>query len=73
MQRTIIRYSIDPNNTYNSDETGFAMGLTVTAKGITWDKYHNERLLLQPGNRKQVTAMQCTNAWGGRCLRVEKS
>ena len=48
----------------NVQETGFAMGLTATAKVITRAEYYSRRSLLQPGNREWVTAIECTNASG---------
>jgi hypothetical protein len=35
VQKTIVRYGIDPDDVYNFDETGFAMGLTANAKVVT--------------------------------------
>lgn len=61
-QKTILQYGIDPDDVYNFDETGFAMGLTATAKVITRAEYYGRRSLLQPGNREWVTAVECTNA-----------
>ena len=64
VQQTILQYGIDPDDIYNFDETGFAMGLTATAKVITRAEYYGRRSLLQPGNREWVTAIECTNASG---------
>lgn len=64
VQITILQYGIDPDDIYNFDETGFAMGLTATAKVITRAEYYGRRSLLQPGNREWVTAIECTNASG---------
>ena len=52
VQRTILQFGIDPDDIYNFDETGFAMGLTATAKVITRSEYYGRRSLLQPGNRE---------------------
>lgn len=49
---------------YNFDETGFAMGLTATAKVITRTEYYGKRALLQPGNREWVTVIECISAAG---------
>jgi hypothetical protein len=64
VQKTISEFGIDPDDIYNFDETGFAMGLTATAKVITRAEYYGRRSLLQPGNREWVTAVECTNALG---------
>ena len=64
VQKTILQYGIDPDDIYNFDETGFAMGLTATAKVITRREYYGRRSLLQPGNREWVTAIECINAAG---------
>ena len=64
VQNTILQYGINPNNIYNFDETGFTMGLTATAKVITRAEYYGQRSLLQPGNCKWVTTIECTNALG---------
>ena len=44
--KTIISYGIDPDDIYNFDETGFAMGLIATAKVITRKEYYGRRPLL---------------------------
>jgi hypothetical protein len=64
VQKTIISYGIDPDDIYNFDETGFAMGLIATAKVITRKEYYGRRTLLQPGNRAWVTTIECINASG---------
>ena len=51
VQKTILSYGIDPDDIYNFDETGFAIGLIATAKVITRREYYGRRSLLQPGNR----------------------
>jgi hypothetical protein len=64
VQRTILQYGIDPDDIYNFDETGFAMGLIATAKIVTRAEYYGRRVLLQPGNRAWVTTIECINASG---------
>jgi hypothetical protein len=64
IQRTIMQYGILPEDIYNFDETGFAMGLISTTKVITRAEYYGRRSLLQPGNREWVTAMETINATG---------
>jgi hypothetical protein len=67
---TILSYGIDPDDIYNSDETGFAMGLIATAKEITRKEFYGRRSLLQPGNRAWVTTIECINASRGEFLRA---
>ena len=64
VQSSILQYGINLDDIYNFDETGFAMGLTTTAKVITRAEYYGQRSLLQPGNHKWVTSIKCTNASG---------
>lgn len=64
VQKTILQYGIDPNDIYNFDETGFAMGLTATAKVTTRAEYYGRRSPLQPGNHEWVTAIECINTSG---------
>ena len=64
VQKTILQYGIDPDDIYNFDETGFAMGLIATAKVVTRAEYYGRRPLLQPGNRTWVTTIECINASG---------
>ncbi|OQD96210.1 hypothetical protein PENVUL_c095G02354 [Penicillium vulpinum] len=52
VQKTILQFGIDPDDIYNFDETGFAMGLISTAKVITRSEFYDRRSLLQPGNRE---------------------
>ena len=64
VQKTILQFGIHPDDVYNFDETGFAMGLIATAKVITRSEFYGRRSLLQPGNREWVTAIECTNSSG---------
>jgi hypothetical protein len=64
VQKTILQYGIDPDDIYNFDETGFAMGLISTAKVVTRREYYGRRGLLQPGNREWVTTIECINSSG---------
>jgi hypothetical protein len=50
VQETILKYGIVPEDIYNFDETGFAMGLCATAKVITSSDRYGRPNLLQPGN-----------------------
>jgi predicted HTH domain antitoxin len=67
VQKTIYDYGINSDDIYNFDETGFAMGMTATAKVITRAEYYGRRSILQPGNREWVTSIECVGA-SGYCL-----
>jgi hypothetical protein len=60
----ISEYGILPEDIYNFDETGFAMGLCATAKVITGSDRYARPELLQPGSREWVTAIEATNSTG---------
>ncbi|CAP79192.1 Pc06g01990 [Penicillium rubens Wisconsin 54-1255] len=64
VEKTILQFGIDPDDVYNFNETGFAMGLTATTRVISRSEYYGRRALLQPGNREWVTVIKCTNAAG---------
>jgi transposase len=51
VQEVITAYGILSEDIYNFDETGFAIGLTTTARVITRAEYYGRRSVLQPGNR----------------------
>jgi hypothetical protein len=64
VRETILKYGIVPEDIYNFDETGFAMGLCATAKVITGSDRYGRPKLLQPGNREWVTAIEAVNSMG---------
>jgi hypothetical protein len=64
IKETILQFGIDPDDVYNFDETGFAIGLITTTRVISRSEYYGRRALLQPGNREWVTVIECTNAAG---------
>jgi hypothetical protein len=64
VQRVIDENGIQPEDIYNFDETGFAMGLISTQKVVTRAEYYGRRRLLQPGNREWVTAVEAICADG---------
>ena len=64
VKKTILQFAIDPDDVYNFDETGFAMGLIATTRVISRSEYYGRRALLQPGNREWVTVIECINASG---------
>jgi hypothetical protein len=62
--KTILQFGIDPDDVYNFDETGFAIGLIATTRVISRSEYYGRRALLQPRNREWVTVIECTNTAG---------
>jgi hypothetical protein len=64
VQEAMLEYGILPEDIYNFDETGFAMGLCATAKVITGSDRYSRPYLLQPGNREWVTAIEAVNSTG---------
>jgi hypothetical protein len=58
VQRAIDENGIQPEDIYNFDETGFAMGLISAQKVVTRAEYYGRRSILQPGNREWVTAIE---------------
>jgi predicted HTH domain antitoxin len=46
VQKTICDYGINSDDIYNFNETGFAMGITATAKVITRVEYYGRRSIL---------------------------
>jgi hypothetical protein len=49
---------------YNFDETGFAMGVIATTKVVTRSEILQKPILLQPGQREWVTAIECISSTG---------
>jgi hypothetical protein len=64
VQRVIDENGIQPEDIYNFDETGFAMGLISSQKVVTRAEYYGRRSILQPGNREWVTAIETICADG---------
>jgi hypothetical protein len=63
VKATIEKYGILGDDIYNFDETGFALGLTATAKVITRRTY-GRRAVLQPRNREWVTSIEAISTGG---------
>jgi phage terminase large subunit-like protein len=57
------QYNILSEDIFNFDETGYAMGVIVTAKVVTGILTHHT-VHIQPGNRKWITAVECISAVG---------
>ena len=60
----MMQYGIAYEDIYNFDETGYAMGLTATAKVVTRAEMYGWRQVIQPGNREWVTSIECVNSMG---------
>lgn len=64
VQRVVDEKGIQPEDIYNFDETGFAMGPIATAKVVTRAEYYSWRAVLQPRNREWVTAIELVSPSG---------
>ncbi|USP76146.1 plasma membrane calcium-transporting atpase 2 [Curvularia clavata] len=64
VEETRQTYSVLDQDIYNFDETGFAIGVTTTSKVVTSSNRVGRAVVVQPGNREWVTAIECVNASG---------
>jgi DDE superfamily endonuclease. len=64
VEETISRYGILPDDIYNFDEIGFAIGLVSTVKVVTRANYYGRRSVIQLGNRVWVTTVETINTLG---------
>jgi len=64
VQRIIDENGIQPEDIYNFDETGFAMGMIAAQKVVTRADYYGRRAVFQPGNREWVTTIETICADG---------
>jgi hypothetical protein len=64
VQNTIAKYSIQPGDTWNFDETGFMMGLIQSGMVVTGSERQGRLKSVQPGNREWITAIPAINAEG---------
>ncbi|KAI1675982.1 Transposase [Pyrenophora tritici-repentis] len=67
VEETRQTYGVLDQDIYNFDETGFAMGVAATSKVVTSADRVGRAVVVQPGNREWVTAIECVNA-SGWCL-----
>ncbi|USP76460.1 hypothetical protein yc1106_03734 [Curvularia clavata] len=67
VEETRQTYGVLDQDIYNFDETGFAMGVAGTSKVVTSSDRVGRAVIIQPGNREWVTAIECANA-SGWCL-----
>jgi len=61
---TIAKYSIQLEDIYNFDETGFMMGIIQSGIVVTGTDRRGKPKLVQPGNREWITVIQAINAEG---------
>jgi hypothetical protein len=61
---TVQKYGILPEDTYNFDETGFALGIASTSRVVTASDRRGKPPQLQPGDREWVTAIETINTSG---------
>ena len=64
VQNTITKYGIDVADIFNFDETGFMMGVILSAMVVTSTDRCRKPKLSQPGNREWVTVIQGVNSQG---------
>ena len=64
MQETTTEYSIYNDDIYNFDETGFQIGVILTAKVIIRSNQAGRPKITQPGNREWVIAIETISARG---------
>jgi hypothetical protein len=64
VEETRQTYGVLDQDIYNFDETGFAMGVAATSKVVTSSDRVGRAVVIQPGNREWVTAIECVNASG---------
>ena len=64
VRNTIAKYGIQEEDIYNFDETGFQMGVITTAKVVTGSERSLRPVIIQPGNREWVTAIECASSYG---------
>ncbi|EED11564.1 conserved hypothetical protein [Talaromyces stipitatus ATCC 10500] len=68
VREVTLEYGILPEDIYNFDETGFAMGLCATAKVVTGSDRYARPKLLQPVNREWATAIEQLIRLDGPCF-----
>ena len=64
VRTTINKYSVQPENIHNFNETGFQIGVIGSIKMVTGLERRIRPTLIQLGNQKQVTIIQGIYATG---------
>ncbi|KAF7569858.1 hypothetical protein PtrM4_122730 [Pyrenophora tritici-repentis] len=62
VEETRQTYGVLYQDIYNFDETRFAIGVAGTSKVVTSSERVGRAVVVQPGNREWVTAIECVNA-----------
>ena len=62
-QQTKSRYKVQDGDTWNTDEKGFAIGLSLGGTVICWASWRNPHFI-QDGNRSWVTVVESISAAG---------
>jgi hypothetical protein len=62
--KTIEKYSVQPEDIHNFDETGFQMGVIGSMKVVTGSERRTKPTLVQPGDREWVTVINSICAAG---------
>ncbi|KAL2884579.1 hypothetical protein HOO65_110050 [Ceratocystis lukuohia] len=61
---TIVKYGIRSDDIWNSDETGFMMGIIMAEMIVTGSARQERSKPVQPGNREWITVIHAINAEG---------
>ncbi|KAF7573312.1 hypothetical protein PtrM4_082170 [Pyrenophora tritici-repentis] len=64
VEETRQTYGVLDQDIYNFNKTGFAIGVAATSKVVTSSDRVGRAVIVQPGNREWVTAIECINASG---------
>ena len=66
VQNVKAKYSIQDEDTYNFDETGFTIGVGNRVKVVTASERRTEPIGLQQGDREWVTSSLQSSRWAGQ-------
>lgn len=58
------KYGIVPDDIYNFDEIGYAMGIIGTTRVVTRSDRRGRPVTTQPGDREWVTSIESVNSRG---------
>ncbi|EED23505.1 conserved hypothetical protein [Talaromyces stipitatus ATCC 10500] len=66
INRNIEQYNLQPNQIYNMDEKGFAIGIMTSQKRVFSRRLYEKKFkqFLQDGNREWITTIACIRADG---------
>ena len=63
LEEVVVKYNIKPKNTYNMDETGFAIGVKEAGRCIINAQVH-QKYQATPGRQEWVSVVECVCADG---------